>query len=204
MVKLDFKKELIKYISGDKNAAVTFAAGENITGAIRARVTVNNNNTEFNPMVLTELELLKSNKVHCGKFISIAEGCQFFLGGNHDWKRVTTYLNPCVQRDSKGLLTNGDIVIGNDVWIGQDCKIMSGVNIGTGAVIAAGSVVSKDVEPYSIVGGIPAKSIRKRFDEDTIEKLLKIEWWNWSDEKIEEYQNLLFSRDINKFIEACQ
>lgn len=78
----------------------------------------------------------------------------------------------------------GDIVIGNDVWIGYEAVILSGVTIGDGAIIGTRAVVTKDVPPYTIVGGVPAKPIRKRFDEKVIEELLKIKWWDWTEEKI--------------------
>ena len=79
----------------------------------------------------------------------------------------------------------GDIVIGNDVWIGYEAVIMVGVTIGDGAVIGARAVVTKDVPPYTIVGGVPAKPIRRRFPEDVISDLLKIRWWDWPEEKIQ-------------------
>ena len=78
----------------------------------------------------------------------------------------------------------GDIVVGNDVWIGYEAVIMAGVHIGDGAVIAARAVVTKDVPPYTIVGGTPAREIRKRFDEETIARLLELQWWDWPTEKI--------------------
>lgn len=80
----------------------------------------------------------------------------------------------------------GDIVIGNDVWIGYEAVILSGVSIGDGAVIGCRAVVTRDVLPYTVVGGVPAKPIRKRFDEDTIAELLEIKWWDWPEEKIAE------------------
>ena len=90
----------------------------------------------------------------------------------------------------------GDIIIGNDVWIGYDAVIMAGVKIGDGAVIGARAVVTKDVEPYSIVGGVPAKEIRKRFAPDIIEKLKTLQWWNWPVERIKESIYLIQSGDI--------
>ena len=78
----------------------------------------------------------------------------------------------------------GDIIIGNDVWIGFEAVILAGVTIGDGAIIGARAVVTKDVPPYTIVGGIPAKPIKKRFDEDVISDLLRVKWWDWSNEKI--------------------
>ena len=77
----------------------------------------------------------------------------------------------------------GDIIIGNDVWIGYEAVILAGVTIGDGAIIGTRAVVTKDVPPYSIVGGVPAKSIRKRFDDETIVELLRLKWWDWSEEK---------------------
>lgn len=78
----------------------------------------------------------------------------------------------------------GDIVVGNDVWIGYEAVILAGVTIGDGAIIGARAVVTKDVPPYTIVGGVPAKQIRKRFNEETIDTLLKLKWWDWSKERI--------------------
>lgn len=87
-------------------------------------------------------------------------------------------------------------MIGNDVWIGYDAVIMAGVRIGDGAIIGTRAVVTKDVEPYSIVGGVPAKEIRKRFSPDLIEKLQSLQWWNWSQDKIKKSLNAIQSGDI--------
>lgn len=84
-------------------------------------------------------------------------------------------------------MTKGDIIIGNDVWIGYEAVIMAGVHIGDGAIIGARAVVTKDVPPYTIVGGTPAKEIRKRFDEDVVKKLLRLQWWDWSIDEIRCY-----------------
>lgn len=81
----------------------------------------------------------------------------------------------------------GDIIIGNDVWIGYEAVVLAGVTIGDGAVIGTRAVVTKDVPPYTIVGGVPAKPIRKRFTQETIDFLLKIKWWNWSEERIRQH-----------------
>ena len=94
----------------------------------------------------------------------------------------------------------GDIVIGNDVWIGYEAVIMPGVTIGDGAIIGTRAVVTKDIAPYTIVGGVPAKPIRKRFSEETIHSLLKIKWWDWSDERIRKNIAAIQSGDINKLI----
>jgi serine acetyltransferase len=94
----------------------------------------------------------------------------------------------------------GDITVGSDVWIGAKSTIMSGVKIGDGAIVAAGALVTKDVEPYSIVGGNPARLLKYRFDKSQIEELLKIEWWLWDESKIKEEAMILWSSDINYFI----
>lgn len=97
--------------------------------------------------------------------------------------------------ENSELRNNKPVVIGNDVWIGANVIILPGVHIGDGAVLAAGAIVTKDVEPYAIVGGNPAKLIRKRFDDATIERLLDIQWWNWSDEKIKSNLELFYHID---------
>ena len=92
--------------------------------------------------------------------------------------------------------------IGNDVWIGEGVKIKAGVTIGDGAVVGMGSIVTKDLEPYGIYAGNPAKLIRRRFDDDTIEQLIKLKWWEWSDETIERYG---FSfNNVEEFLRECQ
>ncbi len=139
-----------------------------------------------------------------GKFCSFADGVIIIVGGEHrvDW--ITTY--PFSELFEKAKLfkghpkSKGDIKIGNDVWIGMNALILSGIEIGDGAVIGAGSVVLKNVEPYAIVGGNPAKLIRYRFDEQIITKLREIAWWNWPLSKIEEAWPLLLSSNINDFI----
>ena len=92
----------------------------------------------------------------------------------------------------------GDIVIGNDVWIGYEAVILSGVTVGDGAIIGARAVVTKDVPPYAIVGGIPARYIRRRVDEKTVTKLMELKWWEWSDEKIKENLSAIQSGRINE------
>ncbi|WP_162757094.1 CatB-related O-acetyltransferase [Escherichia coli] len=141
-----------------------------------------------------------------GKFCSLASGTNIILG-NHNINTATTYPFTSLKKYWPGAIrdnisdhhTNGDIIIGNDVWIGSNATIMSGVKIGDGAVIAANSVVTKSVEPYSIVGGSPAKMLRMRHNASTIEALLKIKWWNWSDEIIDERIKFLLS-DVDDFI----
>ena len=128
-----------------------------------------------------------------GKFCSIACGTKFLFNcANHTLKSLSTYTVPLFYEEwelEKSNITTawdnkGDIVIGNDVWIGYEAVIMAGVHIGDGAIIAARAVVTKDVPPYTIVGGTPAKEIRKRFDAEVIEQLLILKWWDWSTDKI--------------------
>jgi len=99
--------------------------------------------------------------------------------------------------------TKGDVIIGNDVWIGSNVKIMSGITIGDGAVISNSSHVVKNVEPYSLVGGNPAKLIKYRFTSEQISKLLEIKWWDWDDEKINSFVPLLCNESIDEFIKSA-
>lgn len=131
------------------------------------------------------------DKLIIGKFCQIASGVTFIMNGaNHLQDSVSTFPFAIFGEDWKNAMegksypTKGDTEIGNDVWIGCDATIMPGVKIGDGAIIGSKSVVTKDVEPYSIVGGNPAKLIRKRFSEQRIADLLEMKWWNWPVEKI--------------------
>ena len=142
------------------------------------------------------------SRLTVGKFCSIAGNVQIYLGGNHHTEWVTTYplaslfgVDGYIESFSKG-----DIIIGNDVLIHNNVSIFSGVTIGNGAVIAAGSVVTKDVPAYSLVAGNPATVKKFRFDDQTIEALEKICWWNWPDERIKENMALLLSPHVNEFI----
>ena len=128
-----------------------------------------------------------------GKFCSIACGARFlFTSANHTLRSLSTYPFPLFFEewglDKKNVTAawdnRGDIVIGSDVWIGYEAVILSGVTIGDGAVIGARAVVTKDVPPYTIVGGVPARPIRKRFDDNTITALLRLRWWDWPRERI--------------------
>jgi len=136
---------------------------------------------------------IHQEKLIIGKFCSIACGTKFMFNcANHTLKSLSTYTFPLFYEEwelEKSNITTawdnkGDIVIGNDVWIGYEAVIMAGVHIGDGAIIAACAVVTKDVPPYTIVGGTPAKEIRKRFDTEVIQQLLKLKWWDWSTNKI--------------------
>ena len=136
---------------------------------------------------------INGDKLIIGKFCSIACGAKFlFTSGNHALQSLSTYTFPIFFEewglDPKDICrawdNKGDIVIGSDVWIGYEAVILSGVTIGDGAIIGTRAVVTKDVPPYTIVGGIPARPIRKRFDEKTIEKLEALRWWDWDEEKL--------------------
>ena len=136
---------------------------------------------------------INGDKLIIGKFCSIACGAKFlFTSGNHALQSLSTYTFPIFFEewglDPKDICrawdNKGDIVIGSDVWIGYEAVILSGVTIGDGAIIGTRAVVTKDVPPYTIVGGVPARPIRKRFDEKTIEKLEALRWWDWDEEKL--------------------
>lgn len=139
-----------------------------------------------------------------GKYCSIAGGVQIFLGGNHrsDW--VSTYpfyAYPKWKNIEGSPITKGDVVIGNDVWIGHDAIILSGVSIGDGAIIGAGAVVTRDVPPYTMAAGNPARPIKKRFTDAQIEALMKIKWWDWPKDKVEDAVPMLLCGDIDEFID---
>ena len=136
---------------------------------------------------------INHDRLIIGKFCSIACGAKFIFNcANHTLKSLSTYTFPLFFEEwglqksevASAWDNKGDIVIGNDVWIGYDAVIMAGVTIGDGAIIGTRAVVTKDVESYSIVGGIPAKEIRKRFSPDIIASLQKLQWWNWDTAKI--------------------
>jgi len=142
-------------------------------------------------------------KLVIGKFCALAAETRFIMTGDHKLDAISTYPFPIFQNgwenvyDIKDLPVKGDLIVGNDVWFGYGSLIKNGVNIGDGSIIAAGSVVVKDVPPYSIVAGNPAKIVKKRFDDKTIERLLKISWWDWNIEKINKHLSLISSLDVD-------
>jgi virginiamycin A acetyltransferase len=147
------------------------------------------------------------DKLHIGKFCMIASGAEFIMNGaNHLVNAVSSYPFAIFGDDwthameGKTYPNKGDIVIGNDVWIGYQATILSGVTVGHGAIIGSKSVVASDVPPYSIVAGNPARIIRKRFDEETIEKLLALAWWDWDLEKITTHVAHLTGNDVSKLL----
>ena len=168
--------------------------------------------TIYNDFVSDPLLFEQNNAYHypinherlvIGKFCSVKF---LFNSANHTLKSLSSYTFPLFYEDwgleKSNVATawdnKGDIVIGNDVWIGYEAVIMAGVHIGNGAIIAARAVVTKDVPAYTIVGGVPARPIRKRFDEDTIHKLEALQWWNWPADKISRCLPSLMKGDIDR------
>jgi chloramphenicol O-acetyltransferase type B len=144
------------------------------------------------------------DKLVIGSFCSIGSGAAFIMAGNQghrsDWISTFPFFwmpeMPAFAGAANGFQPAGDTVIGNDVWIGTEAIVMPGVRIGDGAVIGARAVVTNDVEPYAIVGGNPAKVIRKRFGEPDIARLLELRWWDWSDDDLRAAMPILTSGDI--------
>lgn len=146
-----------------------------------------------------------SARVIIGSFVSIAMGVVMMEGGNHHTGWDSTYplrfmLGLPGAHEDGHPFDKGDIRVGHDVWIGRKAHVMSGVTIGNGPVVAAYSVVTKDVRPYTIVGGNPAREIRRRFTDEQVEALLRIAWWDWSNEKIRENVPRLNGGQVDDFI----
>lgn len=144
------------------------------------------------------------DKLMIGNYVCIAGGVTILMGGNHnhhpDW--ITVY--PFASHVEKSYEPKGNTVIKSDTWIGMNAMIMPGITIGEGAIIAAGSVVVKDVPPYTIVGGNPAKVIKKRFSEEEISMLLELRWFDWIEEQIEAAKDLLMSGSISELYKYYQ
>lgn len=151
-----------------------------------------------------DIRFPEDGKLTIGNFCSIAENVVIFLGGEHNTKSISTFpfdrrLNLPVSNETA--FSKGDVIIGNDVWIGKGVIILSGRTIADGAVIGAYSVVTKDVGPYEIWAGNPARFRRKRFLDHEINLLLFIKWWEWSDDKIKEVSHLLTAKDPKPLID---
>lgn len=155
----------------------------------------------FNPKETFGWEL---DSLIIGNYVCIGSGVVILMGGNHnhrtDW--VTVY--PFESHLKASFSPKGETVIKSDAWIGMNAMILPGITIGEGAVVAAGSVVTKNVPPYTIVGGNPAQIIKKRFSEKEIAMLLEIRWFDWSDEKVKNAKELLMSPEIDKLYEWDQ
>ena len=178
--------------------------------------------TMYNDFVNDPVDFEKNNVLYhypvnhdrlvIGKFCSIACGTKFlFNSANHSLHSLSTYPFPIFYEewgDAEGGVAaawdnRGDIIIGNDVWIGYEAVVLSGVHIGDGAIIGARAVVTRDVEPYTIVGGVPAKPIRKRFSDAVIEKLRALRWWDLPPARIQELAPLIQSGDADALARAC-
>ena len=156
---------------------------------------------------------INHDKLIIGKFCSIACGAKFlFTSANHTQASLSTYPFPIffeewgldVQNITSTWDNKGDIIIGNDVWIGYEAVILSGVTIGDGAIIGTRAVVTKDIPPYTIVGGVPAKPIRKRFPDDTILAMLKIKWWDWPEQRIRHHISDIQAGRIDRLQPSCK
>jgi len=153
-----------------------------------------------------------ADKLIIGSFCSIGSGAAFIMAGNQghrsEWiSTVALYWmpeEPAFAGAQNGYQAAGDTVIGNDVWIGSEAIVMPGIRIGDGAVIGTRALVTRDVEPYAIIGGNPAKTIRKRFDDRRIEMLVEMQWWNWSSEQLKAVMPLMTSANVEALFEHWQ
>ena len=165
------------------------------------------NPLNFKKNVLYNFDRKQCGKLIIGKFCAIANGVKFLMNGaNHNMDGITTYpfhvFENGWEQPPKKLPNKGDTVIGNDVLIGYEAIIMPGVKIGDGAIIGARALVRKDVEAYSIVVGIPAEEIKKRFEDEEIKMLLEIKWWDWDIEKVTRNLHILYSGDVKSLMDC--
>lgn len=167
---------------------------------------------DYASFIVPYLFPLSLDQLVIGKFVQMAHGVRFITSSaNHKMDGFSTYpfMNFMMNENTTGAdivkmfeesQNKGDVIVGNDVWIGFESIIMPGVKIGDGAIIGAKSVVTKDVEPYTVVAGNPAKVIKKRFDDATIEKLQELKWWDWESEKIEKNKNIITSNNLEALL----
>ncbi len=154
---------------------------------------------------------VNGEKLVIGRFCSIACGAKFlFNSANHTQASLSTYPFPIFFEEwglrkenvAEAWDRRGDIFVGSDVWIGYEAVIMAGVTVGDGAVVGARALVTRDVPPYAVVGGVPARVIRRRFPEETVEKLLALQWWNWPEEKIKRHIREIQTGQAEKLLSA--
>lgn len=163
-----------------------------------------NDPADFETANVLYLNPENDDKLIIGKYVSIASGVKFMMNGaNHSMKSFTTFPFPVVA-DNWGLDNErqeawdivGDTVIGNDVWLGYESIVMPGVHIGDGAIVATRALVTEDVPPYTVVGGLPAHVIKKRFADDVIAMLRELKWWDWDVKKVKANVEVLMSGDV--------
>ena len=148
----------------------------------------------------------QTDRVTIGKYCSFAQGVLIIASGEHNYRAVSNYpfyahyLHQGVDKDT---FSKGEVHIGNDVWVGARSTILSGVTIGDGAVVAAGALVSKDIPPYAIVGGVPAKIIKYRFSKEVINEFLKIRWWDWDKQFLDKNIDS-FYLNVREFLEKAR
>jgi acetyltransferase-like isoleucine patch superfamily enzyme len=177
----------------------------NIDKLIKSKQLIVGNHTYGTSNLIIDTYKGSEVQVEIGKYCSLGPKIRIITGGIHPTNWVSTYpfrsMFNLPGKFSDGMpYSNGNIKIGNDVWIGTDVIILSGVTIGDGVVISTGSIVTKDIPPYGIVAGIPATILKFRFEDETINKLLEIKWWNWTEEKILINISRLSSPDLKDFI----
>ena len=169
------------------------------------RVSVGRHTYGHGPETFVMLGIRPGDRVEIGSFCSIAAEVRVFGGGEHGME-VTTFPLRTLLVDPEGgnvdATSKGPTTIGHDCWLGMRSMVLSGVTVGSGAVIGAGAVVAKDVPPYAVVVGNPARVVRMRYDAETIERMLAVAWWEWDDETIAERIDL-FS-DVNRFLEVAE
>jgi acetyltransferase-like isoleucine patch superfamily enzyme len=148
----------------------------------------------------------KKSTVSVGKYVSIASNVSFLLGAHHKRGLITTFPIDRINSYKKTSDANerGNITIGSDVWIGYGATVIGPVSIGDGAIIGAHALVVRDVPPYAVVGGVPAKILKYRFTEEQIQKLLTIKWWNWGNKTVQTREVDIYSDNIDEFISKYQ
>ncbi|KOS69049.1 chloramphenicol acetyltransferase [Lysinibacillus contaminans] len=152
----------------------------------------------FNPIIDNGWYL---DKLIIGNYVCIASGVIILMGGNHNHHSEWITVYPFIDQIKNSYKPKGDTIIKSDAWIGMNAMIMPGVTIGEGAIVAAESVVTKDVPPYTMVGGNPAKEIKKRFTDKEIELLMEMRWFDWERDKIEQVTHILSSSSIDQLYE---